>query len=84
MNLPVFLLRFVQVVSPITFVRNWVRLRTAPLRALSPVGLLAEMMDYIDRCIGLAHELGCTVQTPEEAGFISNTKPPVKTYDGET
>jgi hypothetical protein len=44
----------------------------------------AEMMDYIDRCIGLAHELGCTVQTPEEAGFISNTKPPVKTYDGET
>jgi hypothetical protein len=20
----------------------------------------AEMMDYIDRCIGLAHELGCT------------------------
>jgi hypothetical protein len=41
----------------------------------------AEMMEYIERCIGLAGELGCTVQTPEEAGFISNTKPPVTPYD---
>jgi hypothetical protein len=37
----------------------------------------AEMMDYIDRVIALAGELGCVVQTPEEAGFISNSKPPV-------
>lgn len=50
---------------------------TAPLTT-------AEMMDYIDRCIDLAHELGCTVQTPEEAGFISNTKSPVKGYGSTT
>jgi hypothetical protein len=41
----------------------------------------AEMMDYIDRVIAMAGELGCTVQTPEEAGFISNTRPPVSAYD---
>jgi hypothetical protein len=41
----------------------------------------AEMMDYIDRVIALAGELGCVVQTPEEAGFISNSKPPVTAYD---
>jgi hypothetical protein len=34
-----------------------------------------------DRCIGLAHELGCVVQTPEEAGYISDYQPPVKGYD---
>lgn len=39
-----------------------------------------EMGEYIERCIGLAGELGCVVQTPEEAGFISNTKPPVSGY----
>jgi hypothetical protein len=43
--------------------------------------MTAEMVEYIDRVIGLAHELGCVVQTPEEAGFISNTKPPVTAYD---
>lgn len=37
----------------------------------------AEMGEYIERCIALAGELGCTVQSPEEAGFISNTAPPV-------
>jgi hypothetical protein len=44
MNWLVFLLRLVQVVSPIAFVRNWVRLRTAPLRALSPVGLFVAIV----------------------------------------
>ena len=38
-------------------------------------------MDYIERCIAMAGELGCVVQSPEEAGFISNTKPPVTAYD---
>jgi len=28
-------------------------------------------MDYIERVIALAHEIGCTVMTPEQAGFIS-------------
>jgi hypothetical protein len=37
----------------------------------------AEMMDYIDRVIAMAGELGCTVMSPSEAGFISNTAPPV-------
>jgi hypothetical protein len=37
----------------------------------------AEMIDYIDRVIALAGELGCHVMTPSEAGFISNTAPPV-------
>jgi hypothetical protein len=41
----------------------------------------AEMMDYIDRCIAMAAELGIHVQSPEEAGFISATKPPVTVYD---
>ena len=40
----------------------------------------AEMMDYIDRVIALAGELGCVVQSPEEAGYISNTAPPVTGY----
>lgn len=40
----------------------------------------AEMMDYIDRCIAMAGELGIHVQSPEEAGFISNTAPPVSGY----
>ncbi len=43
----------------------------------------AEMMDYIDRVIALAGELGCAAQTPEEAGFISNSKPPVTAYDDD-
>ena len=34
------LLRLVQCFSPITLLSSWDRLRTAPLRALSPVGLL--------------------------------------------
>jgi hypothetical protein len=37
----------------------------------------AEMMDYIDRVIALAGELGCVVQSPSDAGFISNTAPAV-------
>jgi hypothetical protein len=37
----------------------------------------AEMMDYIDRVIAMAGELGCTVRSPSEAGFISNTAAPV-------
>jgi hypothetical protein len=37
----------------------------------------AEMMDYIDRVIALAGELGCSVQSPSDAGFISNTAPAV-------
>lgn len=37
----------------------------------------AEMMDYIERCIALAGELGCAVMSPSEAGFVSNTAPPV-------
>jgi hypothetical protein len=40
----------------------------------------AEMMDYIERVIALAGELGCVVQTPEEVGYISNTAPPVTGY----
>ena len=40
----------------------------------------AEMMDYIDRGIALAGELGCHVMTPSEAGFIRNTAPPVTGY----
>jgi hypothetical protein len=39
-----------------------------------------EMSEYIERCIALAGELGCHVQSPEEAGFISNTKPLVTGY----
>jgi hypothetical protein len=42
-----------------------------------------EMVEYIDRVVALAGELGVHVQTPEEAGFISNTAPAVTTY-GET
>jgi hypothetical protein len=34
-------------------------------------------MDYIDRVIALAGELGCSVQSPSDAGFISNTAPAV-------
>jgi hypothetical protein len=40
----------------------------------------AEMMDYIDRCIALAGELGCHVMSPSEAGFVSNNAPPVTGY----
>jgi hypothetical protein len=40
----------------------------------------AEMMDYIDRCIAMAGELGCVVLSPSEAGFISNNVPPVTGY----
>jgi hypothetical protein len=43
----------------------------------------AEMMDYIDRVIALAGELGCAVQTPEQAGSISNSKPPATAYDDD-
>jgi hypothetical protein len=39
-----------------------------------------EMVEYTERCIGLAHELGCVVQTPEEAGYVSNTTTPVSGY----
>ena len=40
----------------------------------------AEMMDYIDRVIALAGELGCSVMSPSDAGYISNTAPPVTGY----
>src|SRR6267142_5785369 len=40
MNLPVFLSRVVQLLSPMVLLRSWVRFRTAPFRALSPTGLL--------------------------------------------
>jgi hypothetical protein len=40
----------------------------------------AEIMDYIDRVIALAGELGCTVQSPSDAGYISITAPPVTGY----
>jgi hypothetical protein len=40
----------------------------------------AEMMDYIDRVIALAGELGCHVMSPSEAGFIPNSAPPVTGY----
>src|SRR5260370_41660028 len=40
MNLPVFLSRLVQMLSPMVLLRSWVRFRTAPFRALSPTGLL--------------------------------------------
>jgi hypothetical protein len=43
MNLPLVLSRFVQVLSPIVFVRSWVRFPTPPFRALSPTGLLVAM-----------------------------------------
>jgi hypothetical protein len=39
-----------------------------------------EMVEYTDRCIGLAHELGCVVQSPEEAGYVSSTTAPVTGY----
>jgi hypothetical protein len=39
-----------------------------------------EMVEYTERRIGLAHELGCVVQTPEEAGYVSNTTAPVTGY----
>jgi hypothetical protein len=38
-------------------------------------------MEYIDRVIALAGGLGCVVQTPEEAGFISNSKPQLTAWD---
>ena len=38
------------------------------------------MVEYTERCIGLAHELGCVLQTPEEAGYVSNTTAPVTGY----
>lgn len=40
-----------------------------------------EMVEYIERCIALAGELGVTVQSPEDAGFISNSAPPVTSYE---
>src|SRR3569832_1774081 len=40
MNSPVSLSRFVQRVLPASFVLSWELLRTAPLRALAPMGLL--------------------------------------------
>jgi hypothetical protein len=40
----------------------------------------AEMGEYIERCIALAGELGCHVQSPEDAGYISNTAPPITGY----
>src|SRR5215212_6210381 len=43
MNRPLSLLRFVQAVFPMTLPLRCVRFRTAPLRALSPVGLFVAM-----------------------------------------
>src|SRR4051812_1513232 len=40
MNLPPFLLRFAHAGPPSSLILIWLRLRTAPLRALSPNGLL--------------------------------------------
>src|SRR5262249_57540105 len=44
MNRPVCLLRLVQCSSPIVLVLSCERLRTAPLRALSPTGLLTAIV----------------------------------------
>ncbi|MET0709192.1 MAG: hypothetical protein ABWY82_20470 [Tardiphaga sp.] len=43
-NSPVSLSRFVNVVAPAMVVFVWLRFFTAPLRALSPVGLLTAMI----------------------------------------
>jgi len=40
-----------------------------------------EMVEYIDRCIALATELGCRIMSPEEAGYISNYQSPVAGYE---
>jgi hypothetical protein len=39
-----------------------------------------EMVEYIDRVIALAGELGVHVMPPSEAGFISNTAPAVTNH----
>jgi hypothetical protein len=44
MNSPDVLLRFVQALTPPSFVLSWLRFFTAPLRALSPTGLLTAMV----------------------------------------
>jgi hypothetical protein len=58
MNLPV-LLRFVQVLSPVTLLRSRVRLRTAPSRELSPVGLF----------VAIRSNVPCEVQRQGWNGF---------------
>jgi hypothetical protein len=38
----------------------------------------AQFSEYLERIFALCGELGCRVQTPEEAGYISNTGPIIK------
>jgi hypothetical protein len=44
MNLPVVLFRLVQAVFPMSLPLNWDRFLTAPMRRLSPVGLLLAIL----------------------------------------